>query len=234
MKKKTYIIPTMTAVEIRAERGYAESVNGVPPAGLIELFYGSGSGETESFNYPHQVARQRKDAYGQQYREDGPQQQDGSKNHQQIRRKFLFFRHCLPPLAVAGKEGLPFWHVPHPLQPPHGVAPLVDGFGARDGYLLHLHLDGFRKAFAADMGGEHQARAPLRAVQAEALAAANFEGYDAGFVSVVYGEVHTFGTGTIPAHFHDFAFGDRRAVGCECHSFHILPSINFRANTMPR
>lgn len=39
----------MTAVEIRAERGYAESVNGVPPAGLIELFYGSGSGETESF-----------------------------------------------------------------------------------------------------------------------------------------------------------------------------------------
>ena len=49
MKKKTYIIPTMTAVEIRAERGFAESVNGVPPAGLIELFYGSGSGETESF-----------------------------------------------------------------------------------------------------------------------------------------------------------------------------------------
>lgn len=47
MKKKTYIIPTMTAVEIRAERGFAES--GVPPAGLIELFYGSGSGETESF-----------------------------------------------------------------------------------------------------------------------------------------------------------------------------------------
>ena len=49
MKKKTYIIPMMTAVEIRAERGYAESVNGVPQAGLIELFYGSGSGETESF-----------------------------------------------------------------------------------------------------------------------------------------------------------------------------------------
>ena len=49
MKKKTYIIPTMTAVEIRAERGYAESGNGVPQAGLIELFYGSGSGETESF-----------------------------------------------------------------------------------------------------------------------------------------------------------------------------------------
>lgn len=39
----------MTAVEIRAERGYAESGNGVPQAGLIELFYGSGSGETESF-----------------------------------------------------------------------------------------------------------------------------------------------------------------------------------------
>lgn len=39
----------MTAVEIRAERGFAESVNGVPQAGLIELFYGSGSGETESF-----------------------------------------------------------------------------------------------------------------------------------------------------------------------------------------
>jgi hypothetical protein len=37
----------MTAVEIRAERGFAES--GVPQAGLIELFYGSGSGETESF-----------------------------------------------------------------------------------------------------------------------------------------------------------------------------------------
>ena len=49
MKKKTYIIPMMTAVEIRAERGYAESGNGVPQAGLIELFYGSGSGETESF-----------------------------------------------------------------------------------------------------------------------------------------------------------------------------------------
>lgn len=49
MKKKTYIIPTMTAVEIRAERGFAESGNGVPQEGLIELFYGSGSGETESF-----------------------------------------------------------------------------------------------------------------------------------------------------------------------------------------
>lgn len=39
----------MTAVEIRAERGFAESGNGVPQEGLIELFYGSGSGETESF-----------------------------------------------------------------------------------------------------------------------------------------------------------------------------------------
>ncbi len=53
MKKKTYIIPTMTAVEIRAERGYATSdIIGLPQTGMLEMLYfeNGGDQETETFS----------------------------------------------------------------------------------------------------------------------------------------------------------------------------------------
>ena len=52
MNKKTYIPPAITVVEFRSEKGYADSVIGVPQEGLlIELLnYENGSQETEVFS----------------------------------------------------------------------------------------------------------------------------------------------------------------------------------------
>ena len=50
MNKKTYIPPSITVVEFRSEKGYADS-GVVPQDGLIELLnYESGSQETEVFS----------------------------------------------------------------------------------------------------------------------------------------------------------------------------------------
>lgn len=52
MHKQPYIPPTITVVEFRSEKGYADSgVIGVPQDGLIELLnYENGSQETEVFS----------------------------------------------------------------------------------------------------------------------------------------------------------------------------------------
>lgn len=52
MKKKHYIVPTLTIVEFRGERGYAVSVPGMPQEGMVELliYENDGSGETETFS----------------------------------------------------------------------------------------------------------------------------------------------------------------------------------------
>lgn len=52
MNKKTYIIPAMAVVEVRCEKGFAESsVIGVPQVELIELLnYEANSQETETFS----------------------------------------------------------------------------------------------------------------------------------------------------------------------------------------
>lgn len=54
MNKKTYIPPTITVVEFRSEKGYADSDSGVigaPQVGLLEwLNYENGSQETEVFS----------------------------------------------------------------------------------------------------------------------------------------------------------------------------------------
>lgn len=48
MNRKSYIPPTITVVEFRSEKGYADSG---PQTGLIELLnYESGSQETEVFS----------------------------------------------------------------------------------------------------------------------------------------------------------------------------------------
>lgn len=52
MKKRTYITPSLVAVEVRAERGYADSsIIGDPFPGMLELLmYQDAMQETETFS----------------------------------------------------------------------------------------------------------------------------------------------------------------------------------------
>lgn len=53
MKKMQYIMPELTVVEVRAERGYATSdIIGLPQTGMLEMLYfeNGGDQETETFS----------------------------------------------------------------------------------------------------------------------------------------------------------------------------------------